>query len=201
MIRIRVEYNDELQCFNAIRFGQQFQSRVANPTDMVKLSKEKSKERKLRNGVEGKEEMEEFLKNEEVEDLWEVKMNAIIAKYFEEVNTAKQLQILSIRGISEAAARFIDKGDREIIEQIFKLVIIFINSEIFTCKFNSNFYSHQKNKIQNHLLEGNTPLENLDSAIAKYREDRKQNPVIEVEEVSKASRKVFQLLRNDKMVF
>ncbi|XP_065209390.1 double-strand break repair protein MRE11 [Planococcus citri] len=168
LIRIRVEYVDELQCFNTIRFGQQFQSKVANPTDMIKLFREKPKERKAREGldIEGKENMEEFLENEEVEDLWEIKMNAIIAKYFNEVNTAKQMQVLSIRGISEAAARYIDKGDRDAIERIFQ---------------------HQRNKIQKYLLDENIPLENLDEAIAKYREDRKQNPVIEAEE----NKKVF----------
>lgn len=120
LVRVRVEYNDELQCFNTIRFGQQFQSKVANPTDMVKLAKEKTKEKRSRKIGDDRENMEEFLQNEEIGDVWEIKMNMIIEKYFNEVPSAKQLQVLSIKGISDAAARYIDKGDRDSIERIFK---------------------------------------------------------------------------------
>lgn len=38
-------------------------------------------------------------------------------KYFDEIST-KKLQVFSVKGISEAAARFIDKSDKESIKMI-----------------------------------------------------------------------------------
>lgn len=65
LIRIRVEYKEEEQTFNAIRFGQPYQSQVANPTDMILLKKEKVKQKRTRNDdQENKELMEEFLQNQ-----------------------------------------------------------------------------------------------------------------------------------------
>jgi hypothetical protein len=37
----------------------------------------------------------------------------IVERYFAEVATDKHLQILSIKGLAEAASRFVDKDDRE----------------------------------------------------------------------------------------
>lgn len=41
LIRLRVEYSNEMEFFNPIRFGQQFADRVANPTDMILLKRER----------------------------------------------------------------------------------------------------------------------------------------------------------------
>lgn len=38
LIRLRVFYERDLQSFNAIRFGQKYVGRVANPEDVVKLA-------------------------------------------------------------------------------------------------------------------------------------------------------------------
>lgn len=89
---------------------------------MILLKKEKPKEKRSRKCDDDRDNMEDFLQNEEIDDVWDIKMNMIIEKYFQEVPTAKHLQVLSIKGISDAAARFIDRGDRDSIEQIFKLV-------------------------------------------------------------------------------
>lgn len=67
LLRVRVEYTDEAQCFNTIRFGQKYQSRVANPDDMILLKREKTTQRKSReNDEDDKENMQQFLQNEEV---------------------------------------------------------------------------------------------------------------------------------------
>lgn len=47
LIRLRVEYSNEMEYFNPIRFGQQFSDRVANPTDLILLKRER-KERKVK---------------------------------------------------------------------------------------------------------------------------------------------------------
>lgn len=41
LIRLRIEYTCETQHFNGIQFGQQFQDRVANFSDMILLRMEK----------------------------------------------------------------------------------------------------------------------------------------------------------------
>lgn len=46
LIRLRIEYTSETQHFNGIQFGQQFQDRVANFSDMIKLKMEKKNEKK-----------------------------------------------------------------------------------------------------------------------------------------------------------
>ena len=41
LIRLRVEYTDENQMFNAVRFGLQYTARVANPSDIVLFRKQR----------------------------------------------------------------------------------------------------------------------------------------------------------------
>lgn len=41
LIRLRIEYTSETQHFNGIQFGQEFQGRVANSSDMILLRMEK----------------------------------------------------------------------------------------------------------------------------------------------------------------
>lgn len=41
MIRLKIEYTNEIQYFNCIQFGQQFQDRVANFNEMILLKMEK----------------------------------------------------------------------------------------------------------------------------------------------------------------
>lgn len=41
LIRLRIEYTNETQHFNSIQFGQEFQDRIANSTDMILLRMEK----------------------------------------------------------------------------------------------------------------------------------------------------------------
>lgn len=40
LIRLRILYSDEDQMFNYIRFGQQYNKRVANPMDMILFKKQ-----------------------------------------------------------------------------------------------------------------------------------------------------------------
>lgn len=68
MIRVRVEYKDEEQTFNTIRFGQRFHSKVANPTDVVLLKREKkaSTRKTQRDERDQREQLDELLEEETV---------------------------------------------------------------------------------------------------------------------------------------
>lgn len=72
LLRLRVEYKTEEQCFNPIRFGQQYCDQVANPTDMVILRKEKSERKKNTNSEFDRETMENLLQREEVIILYSI---------------------------------------------------------------------------------------------------------------------------------
>lgn len=65
-----MEFKDEEQAFNTIRFGQRFHAKVANPVDLVLLKREKKPSlRKARNNDrEEREEFDELLENESVID-------------------------------------------------------------------------------------------------------------------------------------
>lgn len=41
------------------------------------------------------------------------RVEKVVERYFAEVATDKHLQILSIKGLAEAASRFVDKDDKE----------------------------------------------------------------------------------------
>jgi double-strand break repair protein MRE11 len=103
LIRLIVKYQDERQVFNAIRFGQGFANKVANPEDAVKFV---SLQKKTRRG-------NVTMNGEDVEDL-EIeqvdRVEDLLAKYFNETN---QLKVLSIRGLNEAVKRFIDANDTD----------------------------------------------------------------------------------------
>jgi double-strand break repair protein MRE11 len=41
LIRLRIEYAEEKQMFNAVRFGLQYATKVANPSDIVLFRKQR----------------------------------------------------------------------------------------------------------------------------------------------------------------
>ena len=51
LIRLMVNYHDERQLFNAIRFGQEFGERVANPEDVIKFVSINKKTRSRSSGI------------------------------------------------------------------------------------------------------------------------------------------------------
>ncbi|KAK7597819.1 hypothetical protein V9T40_010044 [Parthenolecanium corni] len=151
LIRVRVEYKDEEQTFNTIRFGQRFHSRVANPTDLVLLKREKkASSRKTKdNDRDEREELDELLENESGED-WESKMNYYMLRYFDEVSR-KTLQVLSLTGMNDAVTSFVEKNDKE----KFKMIL-----------------DHQMNKVCKYLCDKKIDVDRIDEEIENYRIQR-----------------------------
>ena len=58
LIRLRVEYTDENQMFNAVRFGLQYTARVANPSDIVLFRKQRTTGKEKTDGRFDKETLE-----------------------------------------------------------------------------------------------------------------------------------------------
>lgn len=65
LIRLRVEYTLEVQHFNTIQFGQEFQDRVANFNDMILLRSEKKNVEK-RNKCIDDDALADIIDNQEV---------------------------------------------------------------------------------------------------------------------------------------
>nr|XP_018899638.1 PREDICTED: double-strand break repair protein MRE11 [Bemisia tabaci] len=106
LIRLRVEWSDEEQLLNPMRFGQvYYQGSVANPDNILLFRKEKTN-RKVKEEAIDKDVIEGIL-DEEIEDV-----QSVVERYFTEVDPSKQLKVLSLKGLGEAVSRFVDKKDR-----------------------------------------------------------------------------------------
>lgn len=66
LVRLRVEYSNEMEYFNPIRFGQQFGERVANPTEMILLKRERRERKVNSDDPLDRDAMENVLGNEVV---------------------------------------------------------------------------------------------------------------------------------------
>lgn len=65
LIRLRIEYTSETQHFNSIQFGQEFQGRVANSSDMILLRMEKKNIEKKSRCIDD-DALENIVDNDEV---------------------------------------------------------------------------------------------------------------------------------------
>ncbi|KAJ8928137.1 hypothetical protein NQ314_019317 [Rhamnusium bicolor] len=88
LIRLNVKYRDERQVFNAIRFGQSYMGKVANPEDMVKCQAIK----------------------EPVSDILADRVEDIVLQHFSENDT---LKCFPVDSITEAVKKYIDSNDIE----------------------------------------------------------------------------------------
>lgn len=163
LIRLRVQYTEEKHMFNAVRFGLHYTGKVANPSDMVVFQKLRSTK---------KEKAENKFDKDTLEGLFNVdgqvgptgsKVQTVVERYFSEVAPDKHLKILSIKGLAEAASRFVDKDDKE---AMFSLV------------------DHQIKKTVDHLLSLNVTEEGIDDAIEIFRQER----LLKAEEEAKDAR-------------
>ncbi|CAH1155365.1 unnamed protein product [Phaedon cochleariae] len=113
LIRLNVKCRDERQVFNAIRFGQQYNGRVANPDDMVKC--QPIKEPVRRGKGDGKDKIT-FNDGPVLAD----RVEDIISKYFAENDTLKGL---SIGPLNEGVKRFIDSNNADAVSDVAEFMI------------------------------------------------------------------------------
>ncbi|XP_070799003.1 double-strand break repair protein MRE11 [Pituophis catenifer annectens] len=162
LIRLRVDYSGGFEPFSMVRFSQKYMDRVANPKDIIHFfrhreQKEKNEDevnfRKLvrRPGAEGT--------TLRVEDL--------VKQYFQTAEKKVQLSLLTERGMGEAVQEFVDKEEKDAIEELVKF---------------------QLEKTQRFLKERHTDAEEtkIDEEVQRFRESKKKNTVEEDEEVREA---------------
>ncbi|XP_055606685.1 double-strand break repair protein MRE11 [Uranotaenia lowii] len=144
LIRLRLEIMDVDQQFNAIRFGQRYNGRVANPQDMItfkkKLTRVKDEVKPL-----DKEALDEAYKNQRASTAR--RAEEVVERYFREADEDKQLELLPNKSLTELSKRMVDYEDDDAAENIIKY--------------------YEKQALQ--FLEGQVVTEdNLDELLAEF---------------------------------
>ncbi|KAF7343383.1 Double-strand break repair protein [Mycena venus] len=116
LVRLKVDTTGVSEMSNPIRFGQEFQGRIANPRDVLVFHR--AKKSAARNG--GKVQAEEPELEDDpaeadmtsAEKLARVRVAGLVKKYLE----AQQLQLLGEMEMSDAIAMFVEKDDTHAIQ-------------------------------------------------------------------------------------
>ncbi|KAJ2950509.1 hypothetical protein O0L34_g8753 [Tuta absoluta] len=113
LVRLNVMYEKECQNFNKMRFGQNFNGMVANPTDIINMKKEKKiRDRKPKEIENGDLHIEGAAEAADVEEL--------VRNYYAALPIEKRLQVLSVRSMNDATGDFCIKKDDEIFKRVFE---------------------------------------------------------------------------------
>ncbi|XP_031620222.1 double-strand break repair protein MRE11 [Contarinia nasturtii] len=102
LIRLRVLYHDEEHAINEIRFGQQFNHQVANPSELVKMQRNIKRVKAERRPINEEAMNKAFEKEEEEED---VRLEDYVDRYFKDPNNAEKLNVLFPNCLSEVCRR------------------------------------------------------------------------------------------------
>ncbi|KAM8816820.1 double-strand break repair protein MRE11 [Rhynchonycteris naso] len=161
LIRLRVDYSGGFEPFNVLRFSQKFVDRIANPKDVIHFFRRK--EQKENTGEEvnfGK-----FItKPSEGTTL---RVEDLVKQYFQTAEKNVQLSLLTERGMGEAVQEFVDKEEKDAIEELVK---------------------YQLEKTQRFLKERHIDAleDKIDEEVRRFRESRQNNTDEEDDEVREA---------------
>ncbi|KAF3823129.1 hypothetical protein GH733_010565 [Mirounga leonina] len=114
LIRLQVDYSGGFERFSVLRFSQKFVDRVANPKDVIHFFRHK--EQKKNTGEEisfGKL----ITKSLETTTL---RIEDLVKQYFQTAENNVQLSLLTERGMGEAVQEFVDKEEKDAIEELVK---------------------------------------------------------------------------------
>jgi len=156
-----VDYSGGFEPFSVLRFSQKFVDRVANPKDVIHFFRHK--EQKKNTGEEinfGKL----ITKPSEGTTL---RVEDLVKQYFQTAEKNVQLSLLTERGMGEAVQEFVDKEEKDAIEELVK---------------------YQLEKTQRFLKQRHIDgLEDkIDEEVRRFRESRQKNTNEEDDEVREA---------------
>uniref|UniRef100_A0A8C5LP74 Double-strand break repair protein n=1 Tax=Leptobrachium leishanense TaxID=445787 RepID=A0A8C5LP74_9ANUR len=170
----KVDYTGGFEPFNILRFSQKFVDRTANPKDIIhflrhKEQKDKKDSVQIDFGKFGRKPVSEFTT---------VRVEDLVKQYFETAEKNVQLSLLTERGMGEAVQEFVDKEEKDAIEELVKF---------------------QLEKTQRFLKERNIDCEEekIDEEVRKFRETRRINTNEEDEEVREAMNRAKQRSQTD----
>ncbi|KAM9439540.1 double-strand break repair protein MRE11 [Clarias gariepinus] len=162
LIRLRVDYSGGFESFNTMRFSQKFVDRVANPKDILHFTRH----RESKDNV--KEENIDFdlLLSRPSADVMQLRVEDLVKEYFQTAEKNMQLSLLTEQGMGKAVQEFVDKEERDAIEELI---------------------NYQLEKTQRFLRDRHVEAteEKIDEEIRRFR-DSKKNTAEEDEEVQEA---------------
>ena len=113
LVRLKVDTTGVSEMSNPVRFGQEFQGRIANPRDVLVFHRAK---RPAAKGAKVKaDEPELSIDDPELsvsEKLSKVRVQTLVREYL----AAQELQLLGEAGMSDAIEMFVDKDDSHAIQ-------------------------------------------------------------------------------------
>lgn len=162
LIRLRVDYSGGFEPFNVLRFSQKFVDRVANPKDIIHFFRHR--EQKEKTGEElnlGK------LIPKPASEGVTLRVEDLVKQYFQTAEKNVQLSLLTERGMGEAVQEFVDKEEKDAIEELVK---------------------YQLEKTQRFLKERHIDAleDKIDEEVRRFRESRQRNTNEEDDEVREA---------------
>ncbi|KFQ17781.1 Double-strand break repair protein MRE11, partial [Merops nubicus] len=162
LIRLRVDYAGGFEPFSVHRFSQKYMDRVANPKDIIHFFRHHEQKEKNDSDLNfGK------LVSRPASEGMTLRVEDLVKQYFQTAEKKVQLSLLTERGMGEAVQEFVDKEEKDAIEELVKF---------------------QLEKTQRFLKERRTAAEEekIDEEVRKFRESRKKNTEEEDEEVREA---------------
>jgi len=107
LIRLRVDTTGVTETSNPIRFGQEFQGRIANPRDLLVFHRSKKAKTKGKVVVDQPELSIDNPNLSISEKLEKVRVGTLVKEYL----SAQELQLLGENGMSDAIQMFVEKDD------------------------------------------------------------------------------------------
>ncbi|NXD11920.1 MRE11 protein, partial [Nothocercus nigrocapillus] len=162
LIRLRVDYTGGFEPFSVHRFSQKYVDRIANPKDIIHFFRHREQKEKNESDLNfGK------LVRRPTSEGMTLRVEDLVKQYFQTAEKKVQLSLLTERGMGEAVQEFVDKEEKDAIEELVKF---------------------QLEKTQRFLKERRTDAEEekIDEEVRKFRESRRKNAEEEDEEVREA---------------
>lgn len=162
LLRLRVDYSGGFEPFNnVLRFSQKFVDRVANPKDIIHFFRHREQKEKMGEEIN----LGKFItKPSEGTTL---RVEDLVKQYFQTAEKNVQLSLLTERGMGEAVQEFVDKEEKDAIEELVK---------------------YQLEKTQRFLKERHIDAleDKIDEEVRRFRESRQKNSDEEDDEVREA---------------
>ncbi|XP_072467422.1 double-strand break repair protein MRE11 isoform X2 [Notamacropus eugenii] len=162
LIRLRVDYTGGFEPFSVLRFNQKFVDRIANPKDVIHFFRHREQKETTGEQIN----FGELIAKPPSEGPT-IRVEDLVKQYFQTAEKKVQLSLLTERGMGEAVQEFVDKEEKDAIEELVK---------------------YQLEKTQRFLKERHIDAaeDKIDEEVRHFRESRKKNTTEEEEEVREA---------------
>ncbi|XP_038673895.1 double-strand break repair protein MRE11 isoform X1 [Scyliorhinus canicula] len=162
LIRMRVDYSGGFEPFSTLRFSQKFVERVANPKDIIHFFRHREQKDKKDDAQINFEKVAS-----RSSEGMTLRVEDLVKQYFETAEKSVRLSLLTERGMGEAVQEFVDKEEKDAIDELVKF---------------------QLEKTQRFLKQRQIDVteDKIDEEVRHFRETRKKNIAEEDEEVKEA---------------